>query len=535
MSVNLLRGKVDEMAKSRPSGLGTSEAGRTWCLKALHPADEGVPLAGMPDASNFPSVTSCLNVLFRVNAPTTLATPTWGFDMSVLPDLIQPLCLLRHDNSGVSDPFWGGLLNPQYEVAGASTYDNNRASFLAVYEQWRMTYMSVTITQDAPALADEGIITAVQTPSRWVETNPTLWNVTDPGRKSTDFDALKEKMGCKSVAPSAVFGAQLVTLPHVHSFNPSDNPTTLFATGVSMPGAYVGKAKDGLYMPLKLTKDAFDWKTQSDCWMLGNTLTEMDATPSAWPNLVPIVANSPNWPYGYSDYTATSPSNGATPVWAAWAQAPSGGQIGGWTYGGSPLMPWANGILGHINVVNADKAASFQIRLRMGIEARVGPGTFMTPQQHLSYDVDEQAISTYFAISRQLADGYPGSYNDLGKLWEVIKSIGRSLKPVLSAVPMTQPFVGPISMLGDVVDSWVGKSPKGRVPEFSVQQKRQTPSSVGRMLEGRTQVSRRAPQVVEEVVVAPRQQKKKKNKKLQIVRQNQRMGPRPRNSSEMNW
>jgi hypothetical protein len=499
MAVNLLRGKIDEMSKSRPSGYGMTDAGKTWCLKALHPADEGVPLCGMPDSTNFPTVTNSYNMLFRLNKSSAVTTPNWGFDLSIVPDFIQPIVFQQKDASGTPIGNWGEFLNPQLQVVGTSTYDNNRAAFMEIYEQWRMTYMSVTITQDAPALADEGLITACQAPTRWVETNPCLWQCTSGDSKDPVLNSKLKMNGCPSSAPPPLYLYNATTYPHVHSYFDQDMPSNFVQSGVTMPGGFVGKAKDGCYMPIKLTESAFEWKTAADVWLLGPHADEADDHPDAYPITIPSTDTySLEWPYGYVDYQSTTPENGPNIFTAFLNQTAA--PLGSWICGGSPILPWANQVVGHINLMNLDANAGIEIRVRMGMEARVGPGTLLTPQMKLSASVDEQAMYSYFAISRQLADAYPGSYNDLGKLWEVIKSIGRGLKPVLSAIPMTAPFVQPIEMLGDVVDSWVG-SPKGQGPGKRQQQRQPVKtmeqaiaSSVANQLNGRTQVVSKRPQ-----------------------------------------
>jgi hypothetical protein len=50
------------------------------------------------------------------------------------------------------------------------------------------------------------------------------------------------------------------------------------------------------------------------------------------------------------------------------------------------------------------------------------------------------ALDAYYAISRELKDAYPADYNDLGKIWDVIKKAAVNTLPLLRHVPYVGPF-----------------------------------------------------------------------------------------------
>jgi len=427
-TVGLLKGVVDTMAKSRPAGYGATDAGREWCLKALHPADEAVPDAGYPDDTNFPTVNSSYNMLFHLAAPSS-DQGNWGYDMSFVPDPIQPLVYIRSTTQGGVETSWHSFLNPQLMLEGNQpSYEDGRASFSQLFKQYRLTYASVTVTQDAPALSDQGIITCVQAPAEMMETNASVVLTSHADVKGPD-KVLKEKLGLGPGVSSALIVAQ-----HVRCFDPNDNPNGMFTTGVSMPGAYVGKSKDGLYVPLKLSRSAAQWTTPKDEYILGPQIDF--GNPSGYDGgsmvSLPTVAPAPStlfWPFGME-----------SGVVAAWTDVLH-------DFEGTRLISWLNGNIAHISVQNVSPGTVFTLRVRMGLECKVGPGSLLSTQQKMSAVVDPVAIESYFAISRQLADAYPGAYNDLGTLWEVIKGVAKGALGLFSNLP------GPAGIISGVLHS----------------------------------------------------------------------------------
>lgn len=85
---------------------------------------------------------------------------------------------------------------------------------------------------------------------------------------------------------------------------------------------------------------------------------------------------------------------------------------------------------------------------RCGWEMQPLPGTNLVSFAKSSPPFDQRAISSYFAISRELKDAYPADYNDLGKILEVIKSAARVALPVASMIfPAARPVLAGISGL----------------------------------------------------------------------------------------
>jgi hypothetical protein len=104
-----------------------------------------------------------------------------------------------------------------------------------------------------------------------------------------------------------------------------------------------------------------------------------------------------------------------------------------------------NGTFAHICARNLDVTTSFTFYIRMGIEMQVCPGSVLSPQMKLSPPHDQMALDAYFAIARELKDGYPADFNDLGKIWEVISRAGKAVLPFIGA---TGPLGASVSAVG---------------------------------------------------------------------------------------
>lgn len=86
---------------------------------------------------------------------------------------------------------------------------------------------------------------------------------------------------------------------------------------------------------------------------------------------------------------------------------------------------------------------------RGGWEYQVAPSTTLVSFAKTSPVYDPQALATYFKISRELKDGYPADYNDLGKILDVIKGAAKTVLPIASSVfPVLRPVSALVSAAG---------------------------------------------------------------------------------------
>lgn len=377
--------KLGDLVRAQTRSLGDTEAGREWCLKALHPSDPIADPGGYPDGTTGSSIQMNYQSTYTLR-PQTGATGTWSFDLTLLPNPIQFAATLIKDSVS-TDGKWSDMMNTQL-VGG--TFAQKMASLTSMSNMWRLTHMSITIIQDGPDLANQGTLVASQCVAK-----PTIASF---GMTNND-------------------GSVKYLTNQTQCFRATDQPT--FNVMQAMPNAYYGKSKDGCYLPLRL--DDIRWRGQDTCrFNYGNLITnEVGGYP---------IANSASlstWPYTAAQRLYTSAGN----------------------LGGDLVPESCNSKFGYVSVQNLSVQTSMSVFIRAGYEFQCPPASLLSSQQKLCAVYDPRAIESYQAIVMTLKDAYPADYNDLGKLWESIKSgirtviphvvkYGRLALPLLHASPL---------------------------------------------------------------------------------------------------
>jgi hypothetical protein len=357
----------------REGQMGSTQAGADWCIKALHPSDPLTQVRGIPDQSAATSL--CMNYqTVATISPHSGATGTWSFDATVLPHPIDFLSISWTDTVGADTT---NVLNSQ--LAG-TTHQAKLNWLVANAQQWRLAYMGVTIVQDGPDLANQGTIVVSQPVIR-------------PYRHFMTFSQTPD----------------YIALPCIETYTAEDLPN--FTTSQAMPSAYFGAGKLGAYIPLKLSRTAQRWSGQDTLVCPGlpaniqlTAIQDMayllpKATGYAWPH----------WDVPCAHTTSTGTSMECYPT--------------------SNLL---SDVVGHISARNLAVTTSYTFFVRMGLEMRVAPSSTLSPNLELAPRCDPLALESYFAISRELKDAYPASYNDFNKLWGVISSAAKDILPYLS-------------------------------------------------------------------------------------------------------
>lgn len=272
--------------------------------------------------------------------------------------------------------------------------------------------MSVTCYQDGPDLANQGSLVVAQVP-----TQPVRYNFSGP-----------------NYLPAT---GSLVAVPTVEHFTPEDRPNFVVSQG--MPNAYFARSREGAYVPLKLTETCQDWVSDADRVSPAN-VTKFTTAPTDFTYVLPTTFTISGFPH-YSMIPAYY--NGITQ--ASGSQATS---------------PMLNGTWANISARNLSVQTSFTFFVRCGIEMQVQPQSSLAPQLALSPVHDPVALDAYFAIARELKDGYPSDYNDLGKIWDAISAAAKRVLPTLKKVPG---FSIPSNLIGGVVTAgdWMRKAGKG--------------------------------------------------------------------------
>jgi len=358
--------------------LGATETGKAWCLKALHPADPLVEVKGIPDESAVPSVFVNYQTIQVLSPPAGTTDLSWGGTLSVIP---HPVCFgtYRTVDSSVTHTATGVHNNTQ--LTGA-THTDKFQFFQSEAARWRLAYMSITVVQDGADMTNQGTIVAAQ-------------KLVTPAMLNYNYSTVDPATGNLNFV-SAV--------PHVAAFSPADLPN--YDNIQSMPNAYFNRSKEGLYMPLKLTRTHQVWHSMSDA--IVPSMGSSHTGPVIRTGLLPIPpSSSAEWPF---------PDN----------------QGAGYSTLGSVTSALCNDIWGDIAFKNVAVTTTLRVFYRAGYELQVFPGTGLTPFQSLSPKYDPMALSDYYAISRELKDAYPEDFNSLGKIWDQISGVLGTLGPVVT-------------------------------------------------------------------------------------------------------
>jgi hypothetical protein len=399
------------MGKNLP--MGSTESGKAWCIKALHPSDPLTEVRGVPDESSMSTVFLNYQSTFTLQPP-GVAEPTWSFDAALLPHPVNFLTTQKSYSSGAT-PSSTSFLNAQLT---GSTHTDKFATFLSMCEKWRLAYMSVTVYQDGAALTDQGTMVACQVPVRPRVVNGTS-NLLTIGALSYMF-----------------------LQPESEQFQERDQP--MYERSQAMPNAYFNRSKEGCYLPLKLSRDAAEWKgvndartyivpsEPGDAWM-NDTVWYLQRNGQVNANFVAAKAN-------YDALTGAWPYFGLKQLTRVGTWAPASGESASNFWVGEYTSPLCNGNVGHISGRGISTASTLQFFVRCGFEVQVQPSSVLSPELRLSPPHDDMALDAYYAISRELKDAYPADYNDLGKIWDVIKKAAVNTLPLLRHVPYVGPF-----------------------------------------------------------------------------------------------
>lgn len=358
--------------------LGSTEAGRAFCIKALHPSDPTTDVEGVPDQTSACTTMVNFQQTFVLNTPGA-AADTWDGQLYCVPDPTMPMASYTQDSTGVHS---ASAMQPNTTL-GATLADAIR-SWATSFERWRLTYYGVTVYLDAPATANQGSVVACQYPMQAL---------------------ISSASGTPTQAGMAVPTHLTVR------FATGDTPT--YETVMQMPNSYSGQFKDGIYLPLKLDSNHAAWHNQNDLVFDGTGFATVNAENLMMPLDAGATAVGGLYPgtLGMNYVTLTDLFDG-----------------------GIHYMPTISN-LGAICFQGISGAANVRVVVRMGYEAMAQPGTAYTSFIKVSPAFDPAAITAYFMISRQLKDAYPAEYNDLGKLWDVIKRAASMISPFLGVLP----------------------------------------------------------------------------------------------------
>jgi len=379
---------------------GETPSGVDWCIKALHPADPLVEVRGIPDESAIPSVFLNYQAVSTIK-PNTAATGTWETDLQLLPHPITFLAGYVTDSTGTSNVQIGNA-----QLPGGASYNQVNA-FLAMATRWRLAYAAVTVYQDGPALSDQGTVCVCQKPLALMKQNYA------GGSENLSLDPV-------SWMPPAAVGSF-----HLVKYRTDDYPD--YSSSQAMPNAYFGQSKEGVYVPLKLTRTHQKWHSTANLVQFAQAATEHTAGPFQRqfqiPNATEGLDTTGFFPFFDSPDAAVFLDEEDVFAFAR--------------LGGGVVPDFCNDVVADIGFRNLSVNSSLSLYFRYGFELQVSPQSTLAPELRLSPPYDPLAVSTYFKVSRELKDAYPADYNDLGKMWDMISAGLKAVNKtnVLQAIP----------------------------------------------------------------------------------------------------
>jgi len=317
--------------------MGTSPNGVAWTMRALHPAHEAGPFSGIPDRTCVPTALVEYKGNFSMQPPAGTGD-TADYELAFIP---SPLIfgVGRIYRTGATT-FSQWLQNMQIPGADeAARLASYKSSVLAA----RLAYFGVTINVDVPALYNQGTLIAAQTAQSWQVTavSPTVW--------------------------TALYGG----------------PPANYDNVIALPGSYQGLARDGAYLPMRLSSPSFPFVEQGTTYSYAGWLTGLPAT--SMPQLLP-------------------------------------------------------GSIGFVCIQNLSATAAVRVTIRMGVECQCSPQSSYSPFLHLPARPDEAAVTAYYGVSSGLQSAYPAAFNDWGALWKVIKDVAGTLwKPAKAVIDTAMP------------------------------------------------------------------------------------------------
>lgn len=357
-------------------------------------------MSGIPDEKSRPSAFVSYQSRIAISPPATItAGQTWDMDFVAVPD---PVCFGSIAKS-VTGTYQGALVQKLFygsgefnrfmnqQIAGyvgspttpEVDYKAMTASWTAAVRDYRLGYYGATVEVDAPAVSDQGMITATQYEV------PT-WKYSAGGINTNGNNYLNRSV---EVVPWDAFAS--------------------FTTLQNLPGVYAGKAKDGCYLPFKLSQEDFEFRNvTAGKWVHGNYDSNTTTFRSDQVNCsLTTGLTNPLAPVADLVLTAaTGVPNPADP---------------------GRMLPRTSRNVGHVCIRGISAAATVYIMVRCGFEVTTQPGSIFTPYIKQPVAYDDVALKAYFGISRQLADAYPSSYNSLATLLPVIAGIAGDVLPKL--------------------------------------------------------------------------------------------------------
>lgn len=416
------KAKIEE----KLTAAGVTGAGREFVVKALDPAGP-TRCPGIPDTSAMDVLRPEYRVQSVIMSPPTAST--WDLYMWFPPGDLNACYWMAApapcDFSVRGTPPTGAQLGairlqPTADLPGSvqsvtiqggeGTVGGPAFSMrapAALPFTFRHMYKSVTVELIAPDVNNQGELYAAQYPPINVS-----------------------QLYVETAVPSTATGSNLGGIGYSYKLPLNENDMTL-----SAPECYIGKAKEGCYMPLHHSGPHFPFADVHNkhplAIMRSETLTFI-ASPFVESLQFPRFPFIDSWDQGGSppnklaiNSISTTPRDGVTFV--------TDGGAGDTGYDGMNIgVIIMRGLAGTSG--GGSFAASVQLKILVGLEVIPRPTgvdrVFAKPPE--SYD--PHAVAAYFALAIELSDAYPARFNSLGEILGTIAHVAETLFPVAKQV-----------------------------------------------------------------------------------------------------
>lgn len=412
-------------AEAKLAGYGLNKSSRDWVLKAVDPAAPGES-AGIPDESARSVMRPEYVVQSTISPPSGAAS--WDCYIWSLPGDVNTLFWAAADSAGGPVDFSSTTLPPtgtfgsialQGNVDGTGTYSavvldpvsNSVQSFgfgirtpTSSPLTFRHQYKSITIDLVAAAVNDKGDVYAAQYPF-------------DTRQRGLRADGLQT-----TPAGSAVVSvASVIALPF------SESDLTL-----SCRNPYVGRAKDGVYMPLRLTGPDQPF-ADVESPICGNYLIAgTDSAPERW---LPMLMQSRTGQFGALVNIAQDDGyGGVLPGDVPWPNQVN--RLGGRALLDTGYDNTSVGVCIFRNLAGGSGgsfSATLMVKVIVGLEVCPRPTTADRVYARAPARYEPRAIEAYYALANEMASAYPSKFNSLGMLMPVLSSLATRLFGPLAA------------------------------------------------------------------------------------------------------
>jgi hypothetical protein len=397
--------------RTRMEKYGVQEEALEWLIKALHPAYPSSAPA-MPDQTYVESVRPEYRDQSIVSSPTGLSTATWDLCIVRTPGDLNPVIWMAGNAetnfaSGSSSSLLNvgqvnlvgtnfgpdGALPPLYGSGStALPYANLVPADLRL--AWRTSYASLSCYMTASALNDQGTVFAGQLAREYLRAPTTAWNslITSPSGASLPVSL------CYASVPT------------------NEDQLLLIC-----PKAYTAPARDGCYIPIRLSGPTQPF------------VTPVRGVPGIVAGTV-AGGGSGNFSSGVSDNPSIgSVSSAATlPI----LEGHGTGLLAVSQGGADALYNY-----GHDNTYTSvvffrglSPSASITLKYFTGQELEVDPSSPIRQFAKVPSPYSPNAMEAYYRLVHELPGVYPSSFNSLGTILTAIGSVASRMWPVVQRV-----------------------------------------------------------------------------------------------------